>query len=76
MIELKADSWFEIKGRGMVATFEHLPDGYYEPLQFKYEQVMIDGVSYKVMGVERFAIPECKPSAPYHGAFGLLVKES
>ena len=58
MIELRADDWFQITGRGWVATFDNVferqeglhPD--FDPRELLGRQVKIDGKEYKVHGVE------------------------
>lgn len=87
MIELHADDWFEIKGRGKVATFgkDSLPNDMWEPGEFLQTVVSIDGKEYLVTGVEKFAIaiPSKEERFAFgverkHGynlSFGLLVKE-
>lgn len=60
----------EISGRGTVFTVEN-PGGLPEPAVLTGEDVLIDGVPYKVVGVETFRIVRPYPE---HFDIGLLVR--
>jgi hypothetical protein len=75
MLSLKAQDWYTITGRGLMAAIGELPEGFYDPRQIsKGERVLIDGTPYTVRGVEAFAV-FCSPEHPYRHPFSLLVKE-
>ena len=76
MIELHAEDWFTITGRGRVAAIAKLPEGcsVYDPRAFKGWRVKIDGEQYDVIGVETTHGFPPTPDHPYRGTFGLLVR--
>lgn len=70
MLEFIAEDWYEIKGRGRVASVRN-------PARFKRDEcpyigqtVLIDGVPYVVKAVESFALGEIREGAP----IGLLAE--
>lgn len=74
MIRMKPDDWYELTGRGPVATFSKdttLPDGITNPRQLIDRVVFIGDRTYRVKGLEHWAIVcdgEC------HHPFGLLLE--
>lgn len=73
MIELHADDWFEITGRGKVAVCQGMPPGMNHPSEMLGETVSIDGTQYLVRGTETMGVPWSHK--PYSKPYGLLVKE-
>ena len=67
-LRLTGGDWYEITGRGWVATFRGAPG--FDPRPLTGQQVLIDGKAYTVHGVETFAIPDASGKP-----FGLLVGE-
>lgn len=68
MTEFTAAGWFEIRGRGWVASIAGIDD--FDPRTLVSQQVEVDGKSYVVRGVETFAIANVSGKP-----FGLLVGE-
>lgn len=58
--------WFQITGRGWVASIEGIPD--FDPTPLLHKDVLLDGKLYNVRGVETVLIPR-----PAGRPFGLLV---
>lgn len=76
MIELHADDWFEITGRGKVAVCQGMPPGMNHPAELLGETVTIDGTQYLVRGTETVAPFSARWSCrAYDKPYGLLVKE-
>jgi hypothetical protein len=74
MRSFHSEDSYEIKGRGLVYSFdaEQIPAEMWDPGQLKGEDVLIDGTPHRVRGVETFCI--CRsPDFPYRKSFGLLV---
>lgn len=78
VINLKSDGWFEIAGRGRVATFKNchqLPETMKTPAELTNKVVEIDGETYRVRGVEMYVIGIGAPYYNRNNSFGLLVKK-
>ncbi len=73
MIELHAEDWFEITGRGKVAVCQGMPPGMSHPAELLGETVRIDGTEYLVRGTEQHG--GWWNDKPYDKPYGLLVKE-
>lgn len=73
VIELHAEEWFEIAGRGKVAVCKGMPPGVNHPAELLGETVTIDGSAYLVRGTEQLG--GWFVSGPYSKPYGLLVKE-
>lgn len=69
MLKFHAEDWFEIAGRGRVASVRN-PQRYdREACPYIGQVVEIDGERFTVLGVESFAISPIREGAP----IGLLV---
>jgi len=73
MIELQAQEWFDITGRGKVAVCQGMPPGMTHPAELLGETVRIDGTEYLVRGTEQLG--GYWTSNPYSKPYGLLVRE-
>ncbi len=70
--EFKAIEWFNIPGRGRVVTVELDRDYKRSTMTDDLKNVIVDGVSYEVIGVESFAVEHQWKG----GMVGLLVKDA
>ena len=70
MRQFSAESWFDIKGRGRVATVANDERFAKDSRHLIGEVVSIDGVMYKVRGVEANALAEIRVGS----MIGLLVE--
>jgi hypothetical protein len=73
--QFHATEWYEVKGKSVanVKDNPYLPD-LWDPGHLVNQAVEIDGVPYKVIGVETFLINR-GPTFPYRLSFGLMVEE-
>ncbi len=69
-LNLTAGDWYQIRGRGWVATFPGV-DGL-NARELHGQRVVIDGKTYTVLGVETHAMPDAAVTGK---PFGLLVGE-
>ncbi len=79
MIELHADDWYTVTGRGRCAVFarDNQPPGVH-PRDLLGQQVTVDGKRYEVKGVDHYAIDCPRPDAADKTVcghpFGLLLE--
>jgi hypothetical protein len=70
MRKFDAEGWYEITGRGLVVSVRNDEDFAKDSTHLIGEIVRIDGVEYKVKGVEAFALATIRKGSP----IGLLVE--
>lgn len=77
MMELHAQSWYTVTGRGKVASInrEQLPPGPPDGRDLLNQEVMIDGEHYIVSGVESCRVMHHNQTERCSMGYGLLVKE-
>ncbi len=75
MTELHADEWYNITGRGWVASCSSRPEEVNHPGEYLNRYVNIDGKEYYITGVETFAIGLGRTGHyPHALGFGLLIR--
>lgn len=72
MRKFTAEGWFDITGRGRVASVRNDEDFDRDTKHLIGERVEIDGAVYEVLGVESYALQTIRKGMP----IGLLVKPS
>lgn len=69
MLKFHAEDWYDIKDRGRVAAVRNPERFKRDECPYIGQDADIDGVVYRILGVESFALGEIREGAP----IGLLV---